>query len=578
MRYQGGYILINEPLVRSMGGNGHTANDMGGLSKTTVQAVNILQDTPWAVNKRMLQVVGLARDLGQNLVGSSGDVVLRVEEPADPRGYEPFFERLEDDEWAAMPDEDKVQWRANRQFAMEDWKSSLGEYRTTLRTISAAEEMAQFDHFYFPHNMDFRTRVYPIPATLTPQSNDLSKGLLRFARPMRLGAEGLYWMGFMVATHFGEDKLHPDDRFQWALDHLGDIKAMVEGRSDGWLDADAPFQFLAVAQQWVDAMGMKCSEDYMSTLPGNLDGSCNGAQHLSIMSRDPVGCVATNCSASNERHDLYMEVADRALDQVQSDLDEDDNEVALIWLEKMKEPSARRKVVKRAVMTVPYGVTKRGVAEFMISDGHVEKTRNKWDQATYMRDCIMNAVEGTMEKGRELQRYFSECAKVCSDAGKPLTWETPSGSIVSQAYLNMTLRRIKTRDHMFVIYEEPGPDEDGQAFATRVGFDRNKMATAAPPNVVHSCDAAHLQLTVCRMRQAGIRDYSMIHDSFGCPFAQMGTMRDILRDVIVEMYSGNFLLRWKNSVERHTGVKLPKPPKMGKFDIEQIRGSVFFFS
>ena len=39
---------------------------------------------------------------------------------------------------------------------------------------------------YFPHNMDFRGRAYPIPPTLNHLGNDLCRGLLQFdiAKPL----------------------------------------------------------------------------------------------------------------------------------------------------------------------------------------------------------------------------------------------------------------------------------------------------------------------------------------------------------------------------------------------------------
>ena len=80
------------------------------------------------------------------------------------------------------------------------------------------------------------------------------------------------------------------------------------------------------------------------------------------------------------------------------------------------------------------------------------------------------------------------------------------------------------------------------------------------------------------MAEAGVRDFSMIHDSFGCPFAHVGLMRDILRQSAVDMYSGDYLQKWKESVERYSGLKMPEPPKTGEFDIQEILQSEFFFS
>lgn len=591
IHYEGGYYLFNDPIVRGFGGNAHTANDLSNLSGYTVEAVNYIQDTPWNVNPYMLETIDTFFVDGRNLTlkGKSGEeVILRIAAPVNPRlnPDEPTNQLIPKEKWAALGKEERQALKQRRAKVLTRYEEELGEYRATRRIFETAKEMGQFDQFFFPHNLDFRTRIYPIPTDLTPQSSDFSKGMLRFARPTRLGKEGHFWLGVMVASHWGEDKLSPKDRFKFAQDYL--LKGMVEACVDDpfenreWLQADKPFQFLAAAHEWVWANRLENPYEFMSRQPGNLDGSCNGAQHLSIMARDVVGATATNCRADwatgGERFDLYMEVADRVWQQVQKDAAQG-NPVALEWVPKMQEAADRRKVVKRSVMTVPYGVTEFGVAEFMIKDSHVSETaENQWDSARYMRDLIMSSIDETLSNGRKLQLWFMECARRCAEAGLPMSWDTPAGSKVTQAYRNLIQKRVRSFDTRFYIYEEPKEGEDDDDFYMRVGMNERKMATAAPPNAVHSCDASHLQITTCRMHDAGIRDFSMIHDSFGCPLAYVGLMRNILRQSIVDMYQDDYLQKFKASVEGYSGLEMPEPPSLGEFDINEILDSEFFFA
>lgn len=591
IQYEGGYFLIPEKLVRGHGPNGHTANDLSQISEYAIQAVNIIQDTPWKVNSFIHDTVERFVRLGDNVYvpgKERSEIVLRLEEPLDPR-QNPFEEtnkRFSSKDWTAMTRQQKQEFKQKRAMVLKKYEEDLGVYRATGRIIEAAREMRQFEKFYFPHNMDFRTRIYPIPTDLTPQSNDLSKGLLAFARGTPLGRDGLFWMGVTASSNWGEDKLSMEDRFDFAKEMLsiGSVQEWVDDpiTNRGWLAADKPLQFLAVAHEWVWAHRLGNHEEFVSYLPGNLDGSCNGAQHLSIMARDLVGAAATNCrskeATGNKRYDLYQEVADRVYEKVQKDAAQA-HPLAVEWITKMSDKSERRKVVKRSVMTVPYGVTDYGVAEFMIKDKHVgTDSQNQWDSATYMRDLIMASIDATLSNGRKLQLWFSTCAAICAEAGLPLVWDTPAGCKVTQAYRNIIQRRIKAFDSRFYIYEEPDEDEDRDGFYARIGMDEKKMATAAPPNVVHSCDASHLQITVVRMADAGIRDFSMIHDSFGCPFAHVRLMRDILRQSIVDMYEDNYLIQWKESVEWYSGLRMPEPPELGDFDINEILESEFFFS
>jgi DNA-directed RNA polymerase len=60
--------------------------------------------------------------------------------------------------------------------------------------------------FYFPHNIDFRGRAYPIPPHLNHLGNDMCRSLLMFDKPRQLGERGLYWLKIQLANLAGMDK------------------------------------------------------------------------------------------------------------------------------------------------------------------------------------------------------------------------------------------------------------------------------------------------------------------------------------------------------------------------------------
>jgi DNA-directed RNA polymerase len=63
-----------------------------------------------------------------------------------------------------------------------------------LLRLSIAQCFKTVNHIYFPHNMDFRGRVYPIPPHLNHMGADINRGLLEFAEGKPLGKEGLFWL------------------------------------------------------------------------------------------------------------------------------------------------------------------------------------------------------------------------------------------------------------------------------------------------------------------------------------------------------------------------------------------------
>lgn len=79
------------------------------------------------------------------------------------------------------------------------------------------------DTIYFPHNIDFRGRAYPIPPHLNHIGDDLSRGLMVFAESKPLGERGLRWLKIHLANLYGYDKANFDERVQFVHDHLEDI-------------------------------------------------------------------------------------------------------------------------------------------------------------------------------------------------------------------------------------------------------------------------------------------------------------------------------------------------------------------
>jgi DNA-directed RNA polymerase len=53
--------------------------------------------------------------------------------------------------------------------------------------LNVARSFRDISKIYFPHNIDFRGRLYPIPPHLNHMGADISRGLLLFAEGKKLG-------------------------------------------------------------------------------------------------------------------------------------------------------------------------------------------------------------------------------------------------------------------------------------------------------------------------------------------------------------------------------------------------------
>ena len=64
--------------------------------------------------------------------------------------------------------------------------------------VQVAEQFRDEPGMWFPHNMDFRGRAYPMPPHLNHLGSDTSRGILQFAEGRALGKHGLEWLYIQV--------------------------------------------------------------------------------------------------------------------------------------------------------------------------------------------------------------------------------------------------------------------------------------------------------------------------------------------------------------------------------------------
>lgn len=148
--------------------------------------------------------------------------------------------------------------------------------------------------FYYPHNLDFRGRAYPVHAHLHHLGSDHCRGVLEFAEGKPLGKRGLWWLKAHLANVFavgGVDKLPLAERVAFTEAHLGPIMESADRPLDPaawWRQAEDPFQCLAVCMELTRALRSPDPAAYVSHLPVHQDGSCNGLQHYAALGLDVV--------------------------------------------------------------------------------------------------------------------------------------------------------------------------------------------------------------------------------------------------------------------------------------------------
>lgn len=202
--------------------------------------------------------------------------------------------------------------------------SLRASFNLALRRAIAHEDDA---NLYFPHNMDFRGRVYPVPPHFNHMSSDFARGVLQFGEAVQLGQRGEFWLKVHLANLMGRDKLSFDDRVAYIDDHVHEVLAAgadpFADKGRFWVKADKPFQAQAVCRE-LSAVWMQPQHSrhlFESRVPVHQDGSCNGLQHYAALGRDEDGARAVNLLNTDEDKpaDVYSRVLQLVLKKIAAD-------------------------------------------------------------------------------------------------------------------------------------------------------------------------------------------------------------------------------------------------------------------
>ena len=523
------------------------------VSDVSLNALNHIQSTGWRVNLLVLDVVQKVFDSWEKYADILDVPPLIALDPDVPA-----------EDWVRMSKDEKRKIKTKRAETHSSNFKSMSKRQSLLEIRAAAEQDASETALYFPHAFDWRRRVYPVTHQFHPQSCDLARGLLEFSSGVPLGTAGYSWLVFHLANCAGQDKLSQTQKAKWFNDNLDEIWEVASDPLGAGLEmfrsAEDPWQFLAACIE-VCSVGDD-PENFVSHLPVNVDGTCNGLQHMSAMGRDPEGARATNLTANDERQDIYQIVSDKVKNKVDWDCASGySDDPCWYWSDKVS-----RKVVKRGVMTLPYGLTDIGRRDQLIKDGWTRDGK----QATYLSNLMADATDETVQSAALIMEWLQFNAGVLADFDLPIRWHTPDGSVIEQEYRALPMRRIVTNLGSLQIYDD--------AKRGTGALLKNKQKLGIVPNLIHSFDAAHLFMTLKLLPKD--MSISVVHDSFGTHAGNMPILLGALKRSFCDIYKKDWLARLQRDFQEQVpkGVQLRPAPALGDWQPEEVLESEFFFS
>ncbi|RMX73431.1 hypothetical protein D0869_13611 [Hortaea werneckii] len=617
---EGGYLHYPNPILRlpqgdKSGKDYFIAADAKGDMGQVYAGLTALSKVPWKVHKDVFKVQLEAWNTGEEIANFA---------PANPQ-YD-------------LPPEPEDRSDVN---AKRNWLSRLQDIQNRCAGLHSQRCFQNFqleiartvvnETLYFPHNMDFRGRAYPIPPYLNHMGADNVRGLLVFAEGKPLGETGLRWLKIHLATVFGYDKASMDERVKFTEEHLDDIYDAARNPLGGkrwWLESEDAWQTLAACFELTKALDSPDPTKFLSTIPIQQDGTCNGLQHYAALGGDVAGARQVNLEPGDRPADVYTAVAEAVKKQVHED--------ALAGNKIAKELDGRltRKCVKQPVMTNVYGVTFFGAKEqverqlavlFPEKEGRLRRDEDIVSlrmMSHYVATKIFKSLGSMFGGAQAIQHWLGQCAdrvatcltpeqikqltnaenefippkprkrasrkndqegQVISSGGtsssdresldtaKPLfkstvVWTTPLRLPVVQPYRKSSSKEVKTSLQNLTLHEPQVWDP----------VSKRKQLQAFPPNFIHSLDATHMLLSALKCNEVGMT-FAAIHDSFWTHACDVDRLNSLLRDAFVEMHGEDIVGRLREEFQtRYKGcmhlATVNRDSKVGKKIIEYRQG------
>lgn len=465
--------------------------------------------------------------------------------------------------------------------------------------LAGYRRVAAEEAFWLPIQLDFRGRQYPKTTWVTYQGTDLQKGLMCF--PAYEGTPGdatqvMDTLALHTAALYGHglDKAPLSERLEWYQS-----QALTRDPVLVASEAEEPLALLGALQL--------IHQRQSDRVAVQIDGTCNGLQHLSALFRDHRAAPWVNLVASTREDrpsDLYVRVAEGVTRQL------GDMGWTPYW-DRLHRASVQvnRKLAKKPVMVLPYGGTLMTIQE-SVTDAVLSQSPDAgpWHHADGYAPFA----------GRDLSEHPLFKAD-CRELGR-LTYDAIREVIPLAMSAMDAFRKIARKVGARSLEWRVGPNEDDlwvvhaysvsaqsrttlkgfhlpnsvRSLAMRVGrdeIDKGKHASGIVANFIHSMDSVHLARTERRFEELGGTSFGAIHDCLLGRPSEMHLMNRAVREAFKELYEDDPLSFPVRMREPKTGdleeypswyalaeaVGVPLPEK-GDWKPEEVLDSAWFFS
>jgi DNA-directed RNA polymerase len=464
-----------------------------------------------------------------------------------------------------------------------------------LNILGLATIFREVPCFYLPIRLDYRGRLYCVTEYLNYQGIELAKGLLLFSVEEKVNLTDDFAINYLKifgANCFGNklDKKSFNERIAWVDNNLEDIINFKNGVLLNKAENKILFlSFCFEFNKYIQAFNNKDSY-FLSNLPIQLDASCNGFQHLSLLVNDLALSKELNFnenSWNDEPKDFYSFIALKVKNYFIQKLEcasssSEDGKITsspedIESYKKLSTIDIFRALMKKSVMTLPYNASTSSIIEYFKENFEKEKIhqipdmnpldlknllvkntvqtpilreekRNK-DYYIYklksdqpipvifteldfknLRKALNFVIFVDYPKLTALAEYLKDVAKISNTLKIPIPWILPTGLEINQQFYEKKTLKVKPFFYTKNLIS--------LTVLNKNQFNKNKQKIALMPNLVHSLDAASLCLLIVNyFKQNDNINFYSIHDCFAVPCNKVNSLIGLLKTAYCLIYS-----------------------------------------
>ena len=463
--------------------------------------------------------------------------------------------------------------------------------------LGIAEFYRRFSKIYFPLRLDQTGRIYCSPSYLNYQSNELSKALLLFAEPgiiNKNNVDSIIYLKAYGANCYGgviSKTSSINTKLEWVDKNLENILNFDNGIL--LKKAKDKLIFLAFCMEFKRFYNFYTDENAMefhNYLPIQLDATCNGFQHMALLSNEDtlfkeLNLVSNIKSKDKEisntpPSDFYNFLLHKLTNLFESKCNKGEtidpkNKGSY---ERLSNFLWNRSHIKKAIMTIPYNSSSRSMKNYLASNLII--VDHKKDDTIWYSTCGSNTkyiinnkdlfllisslkyiITNDFEKIKKLSKYLKNVATVLTTLELPITWSLPTGLTIKQSYLETKSTTIEPFMYSKIKLKLKVTIKDK--------YDGNKQIRALMPNLIHSLDGSSLSLLYeqfinsFNLRKRDAIQFFAVHDCFGTTCDKVFILKTILASVYTDLYSSDpYLYKFDkfilDSIENNTDIKLDR--------------------